>query len=580
MTTLLQLTGFLKAYRWRVLAAILLGAGTVLAGVGLLASSGYLISAAALQPPILDLMVIIVSVRFFGISRAVLRYSERLLSHDITFRLLMNMRSWFFGKLVRQPAQKLTGYQSAELLSSITSDVDELQNFYVRVVAPVVVAMAVIGATTFFLYHFNPWAALAAFLLLTLNGAGVPLLTRRLAKGYGKKQVELRGKLYHRIVEGVQGIEESRLFGLQQSQLEERQKLHEQLAELDRKQSRITGLQDTLANGMQYAAVFVALLVTVPLVINGDLSGVMVAMILLAVMGSFEATQNLGTAFQYLESTEKAADKLLDLINPKQSAEAPAEKGDQTPIEGDIEYSGVTFGYYDQRTILRDFSMVIPEGSHTAVVGPTGSGKSTLLNLVMKFYQPASGAIRIGGRELTGIPEEALRQAISVVDQQTYLFTDTLRNNLTIAQPGATDDELRDALKMAEMEKFVQNLPHGLDTPIGEHGKSMSGGERQRLALARAILKNTSIWALDEPTANLDTLTEQALLKTIRRLTRGKTVLWITHRLVDMDQFDNIIVLKEGKPIQSGTHQELISQKGWYRDMLGLQLDYLEAGSG
>ncbi len=579
MTTLLQLTGFLNAYRWRVLAAILLGAGTVLAGVGLLASSGYLISAAALQPPILDLMVIIVSVRFFGISRAVLRYSERLLSHDITFRLLMNMRSWFFGKLVRQPAQKLTGYQSAELLSSITSDVDELQNFYVRVVAPVVVAIVVIGATTFFLYHFNPWAALAAFLLLTLNGAGVPLLTHRLAKGYGKKQVELRGKLYHRIVEGVQGIEESRLFGLQQSQLEERQKLHEQLAELDRKQSRITGLQDTLANGMQYAAVFVALLVTVPLVISGDLSGVMVAMILLAVMGSFEATQNLGTAFQYLESTEKAADKLLDLINPKQSEEASAEEGDQKLVGGDIEYSGVTFGY-DHRTILRDFSLVIPEGLHTAVVGPTGSGKSTLLNLLMKFYQPTSGAIRIGGRELTGIPEEALRQAISVVDQQTYLFTDTLRNNLTIARPGATDDELRDALKMAEMEKFVQNLPNGLDTPIGEHGKSMSGGERQRLALARAILKNTSIWALDEPTANLDTLTEQALLQTIRRLTRSKTVLWITHRLVDMDQFDNIIVLKEGKPIQSGTHEELISQKGWYRDMLGLQLDYLEAGSG
>lgn len=573
MNTLLQLTGFLKPYYWRVIGAVLLGAGTVLAGVGLLASSGYLISAAALQPPILDLMVVIVSVRFFGISRAVLRYSERLLSHDITFRLLMNMRSWFFASLIRQPAEKLMGYQSSDLLASVTSDVDELQNYYVRVFAPTIVAVVVIAATTIFLYNFSPPTAWATLVLLALNGAGVPVLVRKLAKGYGRKQVELRSKLYHQLVEATQSIEESRLFGLTGKQQEEQQTTTKELADLERKQSRITGLQDTLSNGMQYAAVFAGLLLTVPLVISGELSGVMVALVLLAVMGSFEATQNLGVAFQYLESSENAAENLFNLTNSQ------TEKIEEQPtvtqtVRGSIEFENVTFGY-DESDVLRDFSLTPQEGSHTAIVGPTGSGKSTLLNLMLKFYTPQNGVIRMGGQDITSLPSELVRRSVSVVDQHTYIFTDTLRNNLLIARPDASDDELLNAMQQAQLESFLEQLPHSLDTRIGEHGKNLSGGERQRMALVRAILKNSDIWVLDEPTANLDTLTEQSLIQTIRKVTQNKTVLWITHRLVGMDHFDQIAVINNGRIEEFGTHDTLRSYKGWYDKMVAIQEDLL-----
>ena len=571
MNTLLQLTGFLKPYYWRVIGAILLGAGTVLAGVGLLAASGYLISAAALQPPILDLMVVIVSVRFFGISRAVLRYSERLLSHDITFRLLMNMRSWFFEKLIQKPAATLMGYQSSDLLASITSDVDELQNYYVRVFAPTVVAAIVIAVTVFFLHNFSPPAAWATLGLLVLNGLGVPVLVRRLARGYGRRQIELRSRLYHQLVEGTQGIEEARLFGLLDEQQRQQQAITQELADLERKQSRITGLQDTLSNGMQFAAVFVALLVSVPLVFSGDLSGVMVALVLLAVMGAFEATQNLGVAFQYLESTENAAGKLIKLTEQKEPQ--PKQKPSEGSIRsGSIGLENVTFGY-DQTDVLRGFSLHIPEATHIAVVGPTGSGKSTLVNLLLRFYTPSEGTIRIAGEDISGMAPEAVRASVSVVDQNTYLFTDTLRNNLLIANPEAEDDELIHALEKAELGSFLNQLPEGLDSRIGEHGKSVSGGERQRVALARAILRNTDIWVLDEPTANLDTLTEQSLIRTVREQTRGKTVLWITHRLIDMANFDKIAVLQNGRVDQYGHHDTLVSEEGWYRNMISLQKD-------
>lgn len=571
MNTLLQLTGFLKPYYWRVIGAILLGAGTVLAGVGLLAASGYLISAAALQPPILDLMVVIVSVRFFGISRAVLRYSERLLSHDITFRLLMNMRSWFFEKLIQKPAATLMGYQSSDLLASITSDVDELQNYYVRVFAPTVVAAIVIAVTVFFLHNFSPPAAWATLGLLVLNGLGVPVLVRRLARGYGRRQIELRSRLYHQLVEGTQGIEEARLFGLLDEQQRQQQAITQELADLERKQSRITGLQDTLSNGMQFAAVFVALLVSVPLVFSGDLSGVMVALVLLAVMGAFEATQNLGVAFQYLESTENAAGKLIKLTEQKEPQ--PKQKPSKGSIRsGSIGLENVTFGY-DQTDVLRGFSLHIPEATHIAVVGPTGSGKSTLVNLLLRFYTPSEGTIRIAGEDISGMAPEAVRASVSVVDQNTYLFTDTLRNNLLIANPEAEDDELIHALEKAELGSFLNQLPEGLDSRIGEHGKSVSGGERQRVALARAILRNTDIWVLDEPTANLDTLTEQSLIRTVREQTRGKTVLWITHRLIDMANFDKIAVLQNGRVDQYGHHDTLVSEEGWYRNMISLQKD-------
>ena len=573
MNTVFRLTGFLKAYPWRVAGAILLGIGTIFAGIGLLSSSGYLISEAALQPPILDLMVLIVAVRFFGLSRAALRYAERLLSHDVTFRLLMNMRSYFFRALTALPASRLLGYQSGSLLSSLTSDIDELQNFYVRVFSPVIVAVIVILAVFYFLSYFSTTAAAATLVMLSLNATAVPVLVRSLASGYGKKQMELRSKLNQHWVESCQLMKEARLFGKLGAQNQETERLSRELAEVERKQAFITGLQDSLSNWMQYAAVFLALIIVVPLVIIGSLSGVMVALVLLAVMASFEATQNLGTAFQYLESSEKSASNLMNLATQRSDSDETTHSDSTKLLTGPLQFDNVSFGY-ENTPVLKQVSFVAKRGRSTAVIGPTGCGKSTLVNLLMKFYEPGEGSIRIGDEPVDKLNPDLVRKSASVVDQHTYIFNDTLRNNLDFGA-GFDDKKLMQVLEVAELGYWFKELPQGFDTILGEHGKNLSGGERQRLAIARAILKNTDIWILDEPTANLDTITEQSIMQTIRRITRDKTVLWITHRLVEMNRFDEIVVIQNGMVIQTGNHEELNNSKGWYRSMLELESDVI-----
>ncbi|MDG5766484.1 thiol reductant ABC exporter subunit CydC [Balneolales bacterium ANBcel1] len=576
-----HITGFLTLHPWRITAAVLLGAGTILAGVGLLSSSGYLISAAALQPPILDLMVIIVSVRFFGISRAALRYGERIISHDITFRLLMMFRVRFFHNISRLPAGVLQGYRSGSLLSSVTSDIDELQNYYVRVFSPAIVALLVSLLTFLFLNGFSAPAARIMLILLFLNGVAVPVITRYLARGYGEKQLCLRSRLSELWIEHIQGFDDIRLFGLRSEKQKKLLHIVKELRLLESKQAFITGLQDTLSNWLMYIAVFLSLMVTVPLVVGGALSGVMVALVLLGVMASFEATQNLGTAFQYLESTEKSARRLLKLQSRIRDSEEEARPGsgarDESPknaSKAHIRFSGVTFGY-DGRPVLRDVTFDLPATHHMAVVGPTGGGKSTIFNLLLRFHDHDEGSIYLSGKNLVETSPDDVRAKLSVVDQNTYIFHDTLRNNLLLAQNDATDQQLAAALEQAGLHEWFIKLEHGLSTVLDEHGGSVSGGERQRLAIARALLKESEIWLLDEPTANLDTITEKALVQTIQENIKNKTVIWVTHRLVEMFQFDDIVVLGEGKIVQRGRHEKLLQQEGWYRSMIALQNDVL-----
>ncbi|HEY6583004.1 MAG TPA: thiol reductant ABC exporter subunit CydC [Rubrobacter sp.] len=577
MKTFLRLTGFLKPHVPRVMLAILLGVATVVSNVGLLATAAYVISASALVAFLGGLVIPIYLVRLFGVFRAGARYAERLVSHDLTFKLLADFRAWFYTRLEPLAPARLLRYRTGDLLSRIVGDVEELQNVYLRIVAPVAVASVTSLLTFMLLYPFGPPLAFAALGFLLAVGVGVPLLARRLVRGLGRKQLELRGELNARIVDGVQGAQDLLAFGAERDHERDISTLNRRLGRLQGKMAFITGLQDALGDLLMNLAMLSVLVLAIPLVSGGEVRGVYLAFLALVVLGSFEAVQPLGTAFQFLGRSTGAGERLFEIVDAEPEVKDPAAP---LPIPRDhkLEFKGVGFRYENgNRFALGDVSFTLERGKRVAVVGPSGAGKSTLAGLVLRFWDPTSGEISFGGRDVREYAQDDVRGLIGVVSQDTHVFNDTLLANLLLARPEATDDDLRNVLVQAQLDELVQRLPHGLESPLGEQGLRLSGGARQRLAVARALLKDAPLLVLDEPTANLDPSTERELLDAVYRSMQDRATLVITHRLVRMQQMDEILVLESGHIVERGTHAELEARQGTYRRMLGIQREIFVA---
>ena len=469
------------------------------------------------------------------------------------------------------------GTRTGDLLSRIVGDVEELQNVYLRIVAPVTVASVTSLLTFMLLYSFGPPLAFAALGFLLAAGVGVPLLVRRLVRGLGRKQLELRGELNARIVDGVQGAQDLLAFGAERDHERDISTLNRRLGRLQGKMAFITGLQDALGDLLMNLAMLSVLVLAIPLVLGGEVRGVYLAFLALVVLGSFEAVQPLGTAFQFLGRSTGAGERLFEILDAEPEVKDPAAP---LPIPRDhkLEFRGVGFRYENgNRFALGDVSFTLERGKRVAVVGPSGAGKSTLAGLVLRFWDPTSGEISFGGRDVREYAQDDVRGLIGVVSQDTHVFNDTLRANLLLARPEATDDDLRNVLVQAQLDELVQRLPHGLESPLGEQGLRLSGGARQRLAVARALLKDAPLLVLDEPTANLDPSTERELLDAVYRSMQDRATLVITHRLVRMQQMDEILVLERGHIVERGTHAELEARQGTYRRMLGIQREIFVA---
>jgi ABC-type multidrug transport system fused ATPase/permease subunit len=287
-------------------------------------------------------------------------------------------------------------------------------------------------------------------------------------------------------------------------------------------------------------------------------------------MSSFEAVLPLPTAAQYLASNLQAARRLFEMINPSGTEKAKEKRGDfdASGVRPDLAVKELYFCYSpSEPPALDGVSFTLPQGKCLAIVGPSGAGKTTLVNVLLRFWDYVEGQILLNGRDLRQYDPKAVRQQLGVVSQNTYLFNETIRDNLLLARPTATQAELEEAARLAQLDGFIQSLPQGYGTWIGEHGLRLSGGERQRLAIARALLKNAPLLVLDEPTANLDTITEQQVLRTIHTLMQGRSTLLITHRLVGLEQADEILVMQAGRVVQRGQHAELLQVDGLYRQM-------------
>jgi thiol reductant ABC exporter CydC subunit len=579
---------------WMALAA-LLGFATVGSGVGLLSTSAYIIAKAALRPSIAELQIAIVGVRFFGVARGVLRYLERLVSHQVTFRILARLRVWFYAAVEPLAPARLAQFHSGDLLSRVVADVETLENVFGRAIAPPLVALLTAGLAWLLLAGFDERLALVQVLFLALAGIGVPLLVHRLGRGSGRRLVGARAELSAALVDGVQGAAELLAFGAAERHQARVAVLDREVASLQGRMARLGGLTDALMGLLVNLATLAALVLAVPLVGAGrdGVDGVQLAVLVLVVVASFEAVLPLPQAAQHLEASLAAARRLFEIVDAPPAVVDPpgsrvhrvaelcgATSDPPSPLGTQDDYGlafqDVRFRYGPgEPWALDGVSLHVAQGQSVAVVGASGAGKTTLLNLLLRFWEYEQGHILLGGRELRDLAQADVRRLVGVVSQHTHLFNATLRENLLLARPGATEVELARAAQQAQLDEFIQGLPQGYDTWIGEQGLRLSGGQRQRLAIARALLKDAPILLLDEPAAHLDAATGRELMRALYALMPGRTTLLITHQLAGLEAVDEIVVLRAGRVVERGRHAELVQMGGLYRCMFNLQRQIL-----
>ncbi len=559
---------------WMLLATFL-GAATIGSSIGLMTTSAYIIAKAAFRPSIAELQVAIVGVRFFGIARGALRYLERIVSHQATFRLLARLRVWFYRALEPLAPARLTGYRSGELQARIVADIETLEDFFLRVLAPPVVALLIALLASLFLGLFDPRLAALLLAFLLLAGVGVPLLVRVLSRAPSRRLIQVRSRLHGTLLDLIQGLPDLLAFDQDRRYQRGVQRLGREIGGLQGRMARIGGLYAALTGLLMNLATVAVLAAAVPLVAGGQMGSVYLAVVSLAVITSFEAVLPLPQAFQHVEGSLEAGRRLFEVVDAEPAIREP-EVPASLPEEHSILMRELRFAYESPGPrVLDGISFELRQGGKTAIVGSSGAGKTTLLHLLVRFWDYQEGQILVGGQDLCALGAEEWRRMVSVVSQRTYLFYASVRENLLLARPEASEAEIVSAARQAQIHKFIMSLPDGYDTWIGERGLSLSGGERQRLAIARALLKDAPVLLLDEPTANLDAVTERQVLQSLQTLTAGRTVLMATHRLAGLENVDEVLVLDGGRIVERGRHEELLRRGGLYRRMWELQTQRL-----
>ena len=567
MKIFIRLTSLVKPYFWWIALAALIGFATTGSGIGLLMTSAYIIAKAALQPPMAALQLGIVGVRVFGLARGVLRYAERLISHNITFKILSKLRLWFYDAIEPLAPARLMHFKSGDLLQRIVDDIQSLENIYTRVLGPPLTAILVAALMWFLLGIYSMQAALLILFFHLLAGIGVPLFTRQLSRGLSVGIMDHKTTQQILALDFFQGIGELQVYGKLPGHLNNMRSTEKSKLLLQRKNALIEGMHESLTGILMNGAIIAILWALVPSVSTGGINGISLAVITLAVIASFEPFLPLPASIKHLEADTHAGERLFEILDAKPETKAPSSPI-SFPAHHDITVENLSFTYPGSITKTLDtISFSVRAGQHIAIVGPSGAGKSTITSLFMRFWNASEGQITIGGNNITLLEPEELRRNISLVSQRTYLFAETIRENLLLAKPGASDEELKKALFAAGLSQFHSKL----DEWTGQHGMKLSGGERQRIAIARILLQNAPIVILDEATANLDGLTEKEVTDTLNTITAGKTLITITHRLKAMEQYNNILVLDKGIITQSGQHHELMDHSGLYKRMWNLQ---------
>ncbi|MCA2225103.1 thiol reductant ABC exporter subunit CydC [Nonomuraea aurantiaca] len=578
----------------RLTWAVLAGAAADLAGLGLIAAAAWLIARAAEQPELAALSVAIVATRAFATSKGVFRYAERLTGHDVALRAQAGTRERLYQALIppRQPR-----HGGADLLSRMVDDTEAVQDLLVRCLLPATaaalagLAAVVIGLTLL------PVAALALLAGLVVAGVLLPAATAAAARRWSARIAPARAALAERVADLVHGSADLAAYGAGDRALAQARAADEALAGLERRQARVHAAAlavGTLVQGLTVAAV-------VLLAQAAGTDRVAMAVLALTALVSFEPVLPLAAAGERLAGVLAALRRLREVSatppavtepdtastpqpsspaqsTPPQSTPAPSASPQSAPAPSaqppsplpqpplTVEIDDLVVRHApEQRAAVDGVSLSLIPGKRVALVGPSGAGKSTLLAALMRLVEPESGAIRLNGVDIRRLASDDVRAMMTGLTQDPYIFQTTLRANLRLAAPEADDEALRKAVRDARLEEWVERA--GWEAELGEDGRTVSGGQLQRLALARALLYDPPVLLLDEPAEALDEETADALMADLLDVTHDRTTLLVTHRLRGLEQVDEIVVLEDGRVVQRGHHDDLVTTPGYYRDL-------------
>lgn len=567
-----ELLPYLKLYKkhWFGLSlGMLLAFLTLAASIGLLTLSGWFLSAAAvagltIARETFNYMLPGAFVRGFAMGRTAGRWGERVVSHNATFKLLTDLRIFFFSKLAPLIPGRVSNLRDADLLNRLVADIDAMDHVYLRLVSPMVVGSLGIAGLTALICWFDTDLGLTLGAILFVLLLSWPVLFYKLGKRNGSELTQNKAELRVTTLDWLQGYSELTLFGAE-----------------ERYRNAILNAQDRLLKNQMFNAHFAGLAQALLMLANGwtialmlwlaadgvggNMPDPMIALVVFATMASVELLMPIAGAFQHLGQTLTSARRLNDIILSEPDVQFPEQKVNHDE-QYSIEYNSVSFHYPDSNAkVVKNINLHIPAKHRIAVVGQTGSGKSTLLQLLNRYWDVQQGEIKLAGQPISHWSESQLRKAISVVSQRVDILNGSLRDNLLMASPEAEDSVLAATLTKVGLEKLLEGT--GLDTWLGDGGRQLSGGEKRRIGIARALLHNAPILLLDEPTEGLDKQTEQQIMQLFEDHFEGKTVLFITHRLVNLDKMDSICLIEQGEIVEHGSHQELISQRGRYYEL-------------
>ncbi|HIF9165100.1 TPA: heme ABC transporter ATP-binding protein/permease CydC [Photobacterium damselae] len=567
-----DLIPYLKMYRkhWFGLTlGMLLGLATILAAISLLTLSGWFIAASAvagltIARETFNYMLPGAGVRGFSMARTAGRWGERVVSHNATFKLLADLRIFFFRKLTPLIPGRQTNLRDADLLNRLVADVDAMDHVYLRLVSPLIVGVLSLVAVTVFLSWFDLTIGLTLGAILLALMLLLPVIFYRLGKRNGEALTYSKANYRITLLDWIQGQAELLLFNAEERYRVQAESEQQSLLTAQRKMANLTGV----ANAILMAATGWTLVLITWIAadgVGGNPPDPFVAMVAFATMASFELMMPVAGAFQYLGQTLTSARRLNEIIEAK--PDTPFDpNGYQAKAQGNITIENISYTYYgSEQPVLKQVNLSLKQGEKLAILGRTGCGKSTLLQLLTRNWDPQQGQIFLDGIPLPQWQEGALRNAMTVVSQRVDVFNGSLRENLLLAKPQASDAECVQALEQVGLTTLLDG--QGLDTWLGEGGRQISGGERRRLGIARALLHDAPILLMDEPTEGLDRRTEQQILELLLEHAKDKTVIFITHRLIGLDEMDQICLMDEGRIIEHGKHQQLLAQKGRYAEL-------------